>query len=112
MTQLAALATLPLLALAIIPSTPDLGKAEGKCRPNEPGPAFLVNVDGLKDRQGNLKLEVYPATEDGFLQDDNILISNGEVFRRVEVPVPDTGSVQLCVRIPGPGTLRIVTSLT
>ena len=107
MTYLAAFATLPLLASVIIPSTPDLGKAEGKCRPNESGPAFLVSVDGLKDRQGNLKLEVYPATKDGFLQDDNILISEGKVFRRVEVPVPDSGPVQLCVRIPGPGSYAV-----
>ena len=53
---LAVAAVLPLLAAAApIRSTPDLGKAEGRCRSGESGPAFLVNVNGLKDRRGMLK---------------------------------------------------------
>jgi uncharacterized protein (DUF2141 family) len=104
----AALLLAPLAAAqAIIPSTPDLGKAEGRCRAGEPGPALLVEVDGLKDRRGNLKLEVYPANDDDFLQDDNILISQGKTFRRVEQPVGDGNPVVLCVRIPGPGTYAV-----
>lgn len=99
---------LPLMLLAaangpLIPSTPDLGIAEGRCRPNETGPAFLVNVDGLKDRKGTLKLELYPANDDDFLEDDNILISAGKAFRRVVEAVPASGSVILCIRAPGPG---------
>lgn len=97
----------PLLAAAIIPSTPDLGKAEGQCRSGESGPAFLVNVAGLKDRKGKLKLEVYPANDKDFLQDDNILISAGKTFRRVEVPVPKSGTPQLCIRLPAPGTYAV-----
>ncbi|HET9629673.1 MAG TPA: DUF2141 domain-containing protein [Novosphingobium sp.] len=106
MVALAAL--LPISAAgAIIPSTPDLGKAEGRCRPGEQGPALLVRIDGLKDHNGNLKLEVYPANDKDFLQDDNILISEGKVFRRVEQPVGADDPVQLCVRIPGPGTYAV-----
>jgi len=105
---LAASALVPLSAAgAIIPSTPDLGKAEGRCRPGEQGPALLVRIEGLKDHNGNLKLEVYPANDQDFLQDDNILISQGKVFRRVEQPVGSDNPVQLCVRIPGPGTYAI-----
>ena len=91
-------------AQALIPSTPDLGKAEGRCRPGEQGPALLVEVDGMKDLKGNLKLEVYPANDKDFLQDDNILISEGKVFRRVEQAA---GEGTLCVRIPGPGTYAV-----
>ena len=94
-------------AQALIPSTPDLGKAEGRCRPGEQGPALLVEVDGLKDHKGNLKLEIYPANDQDFLQDDNILISEGKVFRRVEQPVGSGNPVMLCVRIPGPGTYAV-----
>ena len=99
----------PLVALAgpLIPSTPDLGKAEGRCRAGESGPALLVNVAGLKDRKGNLKLEVYPSNDEDFLADDNILVSAGKTFRRVEMAVPATGNVQVCVRIPGPGAYSI-----
>lgn len=88
---------------ATIPSTPDLGKAEGRCRANESGPAFLVRVEGLKDRQGKLKLEVYPANETDFLADDNVLISAGKTFRRVEVPVPVGAAPELCIRVPRAG---------
>lgn len=100
--------TVPLLVAAHIPSSPDLGKAEAECRPGEAGPAFMVTVDGLKDRKGNLKLEVYPATDDDFLADDNILLMAGKTFRRVEVPVPATPSPKLCVRLPGPGTYTVM----
>jgi uncharacterized protein (DUF2141 family) len=92
---------------AMLRSTPDLGKAEGQCRPDESGPSFVVEVVGLKDRRGLLKLELYPANDDDFLQDDNKLISAGKVFRRVEVPVPQSGPVALCIRAPGPGVYAL-----
>jgi uncharacterized protein (DUF2141 family) len=94
-------------ARAQVASHPDLGKAEGKCRAGEAGPALLVRVEGLKDHKGNLKLEVYPANDADFLQDDNILINQGKVFRRVEQAVGAADPVELCVRIPGPGTYAV-----
>lgn len=101
-----ALCLAPVAAAQAVDSGPELGKAEGRCRPGEQGPAFLVTVDGLKDRKGNLKLEVYPSNDEDFLQDDNILINAGKTFRRVEVPVP-AGTPELCVRIPGPGAYSL-----
>lgn len=97
----------PLLVAANIPSTPDLGKAEGRCRPNEAGPSFLVDVKGLKDRNGKLKLEVYPANNPDFLEDDNILISAGKTFRRIEQSVPASDAVRLCVRVPSAGRYAV-----
>ena len=44
------------------------------------GPAIRVNVIGLKDRTGDLKLELYPATEQDSLKDDRDLIAQGKVF--------------------------------
>ena len=108
MRSLASLALLPLLTAATIPSTPELGKAEGRCRSNEPGPAFIVNVAGLRDRTGQLKLEVYPATDEDFLADDNVLVAAGKTFRRVEVPVPASGPTELCVRVPRAGRYAVV----
>lgn len=87
-----------------IPSTPELGTAEGRCRPGEAGPAFLITLNGLKDRQGRVKVELYPNNDEDFLQDDNKLVAAGKTFRRVEMNVPATGPVVLCVRAPGPGT--------
>lgn len=90
-----------------IPSTPLLGIAEGRCRATEPGPAIAVDVVGLKDRRGRLKLEVYPSNNKDFLADDNILIEQGKTFRRVDEAVPPQGAVRLCVRVPGPGTYSL-----
>lgn len=101
----------PMLALlaaaAPLPSTPDLGKAEGRCRAGESGPAFLVGIAGLKDRRGQFKLEVYPANDKDFLADDNKLVAAGKTFRRVEVDVPNAGTPVLCVRVPGPGRYAV-----
>jgi uncharacterized protein (DUF2141 family) len=62
---------------------------------------------GLKDRRGLLKLELYPANDADFLQDDNLLISAGKVFRRVEIAVPQAGMVEMCIRAPASGTYAL-----
>ena len=84
-------------------SSPDLGKAQGQCRADEHGPSFFVTVNGIKDRKGRLKLELYPANDADFLADDNILVAAGKTFRRVETIVPASGPIQLCIRVPGQG---------
>ena len=91
-----------------LPTSPDLGKAEGRCRVGETGPALLFDVVGLKDRAGRLKLEVYPDNDDDFLADDNVLVNAGKTFRRVEIETPPSGPITLCVRVPGPGTYSVV----
>jgi uncharacterized protein (DUF2141 family) len=100
----ALLALLPAAALAQVESSPNLGKAEGQCRANEAGPAVIVTVVGLKDRRGQLLAELYPDNDKDFLEDDNILINAGKTFRRVEMSLPQSGAVNLCMRIPGPGS--------
>ncbi|MCC6926559.1 DUF2141 domain-containing protein [Novosphingobium sp.] len=109
MKPIVLVAAIPLLLAAgpALRSTPDLGKAEGRCRAGESGPALLVEAVGMKDRSGNMKLEVYPSNEQDFLADDNVLIAAGKTFRRVEAPTPQSGAVVLCVRIPGPGTYAV-----
>jgi uncharacterized protein (DUF2141 family) len=97
-----------LVAAAQVPSSPDLGKAEGRCRVGEKGPSFLVDVQGLKDRKGNLKLEIYPANDTDFLADDNVLVNAGKTFRRVELPVPANAPAQLCIRVPAAGTYAVM----
>lgn len=102
----AAVAAAPAPAKAL-PSTPDLGTAEGRCRPNESGPSFVIELAGLKDRKGMVKVELYPNNDHDFLEDDNKLVAAGKTFRRVEMAVPQTGPVVLCVRAPGPGTYTL-----
>ena len=101
--MLVALLGLTAPAAAQVESSPNLGKAEGQCRPNETGPAVIVTAAGLKDRQGVLRAELYPDNDQDFLQDDNLLVNSGKTFRRVEIRVPTSGVAQLCIRTPGPG---------
>lgn len=67
------------------------------------GPAIEVNVQGLKDRTGALKLELFPATEADFLKDDRDLRAEGKFFRRVRTDTPASGAVTLCIKAPQPG---------
>lgn len=110
MKPLGLVLALPLLLAAgpALRSSPELGKAEGRCRAGEPGPALLVEAVGLKDRAGQLKVEIYPPNDHDFLADDNVLISEGKVFRRVEVPTPKVGAAVVCIRVPGPGVYSLM----
>ncbi|WP_374944370.1 DUF2141 domain-containing protein [Sphingomonas sp.] len=96
-----------MLAQAAIASTPALGTVEGRCRPGQSGPALLVDVTGLKDRAGVLRAEIYPERDGDFLADDNTLVSQGKVFRRVVAALPSSGPVQLCIRVPAAGTYAL-----
>jgi uncharacterized protein (DUF2141 family) len=71
-------------------------------------PAILATVTGLKDRKGELKLELYPANAQDFLRDDRDLLREGKLFRRVRVPTPASGPVALCIRVPRPGRYALL----
>ncbi len=80
----------PLLAVAALglmgARLPPLGIEGASCAPDEKGPAVRVNVLGLKDDHGLLRLELYPAEDGAFLANDRVLIAQGKVFRRVVEP--------------------------
>ncbi|WP_036519827.1 DUF2141 domain-containing protein [Novosphingobium acidiphilum] len=101
-------AVLPLLTAAFIPSSPSLGTADAQCRPGETGPALMIEVVGLKDHVGKLKVEVYPGVDGDWLQDDNKLVMAGKTFRRIEGPVPGEAVPHICVRLPGPGRVGVM----
>jgi uncharacterized protein (DUF2141 family) len=84
-----------------------LGGDAAACRASE-GPAIQVDVTGLKDRKGDLKLELYPANETDFLKPDKDLIAAGKVFRRISVPTPPTGAIALCMRVVHPGRYALL----
>ena len=99
---LAALAALAPASLGAAHSPQAEALGDPGCAGGE-GPAVLVNVTGLKDRAGEVKLELYPADDADFLKDDRDLLKQGKVFRRVRVPTPKAGPVELCIRAPRPG---------
>lgn len=84
-----------------------LGSDAQACASND-GPAIRVDVTGLKDRTGRLKLELYPANEADFLKDDRDLRKEGKFFRRVWAEVPQSGAIQMCIRAPAPGRYALL----
>jgi len=84
-----------------------LGSDAEACSPGR-GSAIQANITGLKDRTGELKLELYPANEEDFLKDDRDLLRENKLFRRVRVPTPPSGSIAMCMRVPRPGRYALL----
>ncbi|MEG3181852.1 DUF2141 domain-containing protein [Sphingomonas sp. LT1P40] len=72
------------------------------------GSAIRVNVTGLKDRSGRLKLELYPANEDDFLKDDTKLKNESKFFRRIWAQTPGAGAVTMCIKAPRAGRYALL----
>ncbi|MCP3733563.1 DUF2141 domain-containing protein [Sphingomonas sp. RP10(2022)] len=99
------------LLLALLLATPaaaeTIGEDAALCRAGR-GPAIQVDVQGLKDRQGEIWLELYPGTEADFLRDDTDLVREGKAFRRTRARVPASGDVSICVRVPRAGRYALL----
>lgn len=78
------------------------------CRPGASRPALLIEINGLKDRAGSLRVELYPDHDPDFLSDSNKLIAAGKTFRRIAFPVPAVGHPAACVGAPAPGRYSLV----
>jgi len=95
------------LAFVASPAVAQQDPVDGTCA--IPGGARLyVNVSGLKDRIGRLKVELYPPNEEDFLRDDTSLKREGKPFRRVWASVPQSGPVRICIRAPSAGTWAVL----
>lgn len=62
--------------------------------------AVLVRVDGFKERQGTLRVQIYGSNPADFL-------AKGKKLRRVDVPVARSGRMDVCVALPGPGRYAV-----
>lgn len=89
------------------PALAQVDPVEGNCNLVS-GPALWVNVQGLKDRIGHLKIEVYPPNETDFLRDDTKLKEERRPFRRIQVRTPGTGPVAICIRVPYAGQWAVL----
>jgi uncharacterized protein (DUF2141 family) len=87
-------AAFALLAAALL-GVPDA------CGPDASGPAALVTVHGFKDRVGNLRIAIYPATEADFL-------SPGAYVQRLDTKVTPDGDMTVCAPVPEPGAHIVV----
>lgn len=64
------------------------------------GARALINVLGLENKEGNIRVQVYSADPEEFLE-------KGKKLLRVDVPV-STLEVQVCVVLPEPGIYALV----
>lgn len=96
----ATIATSPAAAAAV-------GEDAALCNSGS-GTAIQANIVGLKDRAGEVKLELYPAIEGDFLRDDYLLQQEHKTFRRITARTPQSGPVALCIRVPGPGRYALL----
>lgn len=75
-----------------------LGPDGAACAGN--GPAMLVHVDGLKKRSGMLRVQAYGGNPNRYFE-------KGAYLRRVDVAVPASGPVDICVSVPADGTYAV-----
>lgn len=89
------------LALAGAPAAAQAGDAAA-CRSGggPTGSAILVNVNGFRERRGNLRVNVYGSDPSRFL-------ARGRYIRQVNVPATGSGPVRVCVAVPGPGRYAV-----
>lgn len=78
------------------------------CRPGAVHPALMIEIVGLKDRAGLLRVELYPDSDPDFLSDSNKLLADGKTFRRLVFPVPSIGHPVACLGAPAPGRYSLV----
>ena len=90
------LSALALAALAT-PAAAQLGADAGACRAGQP--SILVNVIGLSQRTGNIRVALYgnPST----------FLERGQTMRTINVPVTPGGPMRVCIAVPRPGRYAI-----
>jgi uncharacterized protein (DUF2141 family) len=90
---LGALGALPAAALSA-PAEP----AEHSCPADHP--AMLVRVTGFKERAGIVRVQSYGG-------DPAAYFDKGTYLKRIEARVPDSGALEVCVAVPGPGRYAV-----
>lgn len=89
-----------LLAASAMPAhAAVLGEFAAACE-QASGPAMLVHVTGLKSRTGTLRVQSYGGAPDTYFD-------KGAWLRRVDVAVPASGAIDVCVPVPASGAYAV-----
>ncbi len=64
------------------------------------GSAILVRVEGLKDRNGPVRVRTFGGSPSTYFDKKKAL-------KRVELAPPSAGPVEVCMAVPGPGTYAV-----
>ena len=83
------------------------GYTAGPCAAGTGEPEAIVHVSGFKDRSGNVRVELYPATDEDFLAPGSRLREQGKTFQRIDVPTPAEGDVFVCLVLPTEGAYAV-----
>lgn len=85
--------TVPAFARPIGPDAP-------LCSPGVAAPAMLVRVTGFKSRTGIVRVQLYGGDPARYFEKRAYL-------RRIDLPVPAAGPLEVCVPAPAPGKYAI-----
>ena len=83
------------------PAAAQLGPDAAACRSGggATGSAILVNVNGFRERTGNLRVQLYRA--------DSTFLARGRWLQRIDLPVTRAGPMRVCVPVAQPGSYAI-----
>jgi uncharacterized protein (DUF2141 family) len=97
------------LAALVLASVPVAAQVPtyGACTGVEGETVAVVHVSGFKDRAGNLRVELYPATNEDFLAPGRLLREQGKTFQRIDIPTTPEGEAVVCLALPAEGLYAI-----
>lgn len=89
------------LAFASAPAAAQYGDVAA-CRSGggPTGSAILVNINGFRERRGNVRVNVYGSNPSAFL-------ARGQYVRQINIPVSGNGPLRVCVAVPRAGRYAV-----
>ncbi len=82
-----------------------IGPHADDCAPGADKPAMLVHIEGLRPHAGHVRVQSYGGAPESYFE-------KGAYIERVDVDLPPSGAVEVCMPVPKPGTYAIVVKHT
>ncbi|MFT8735988.1 MAG: DUF2141 domain-containing protein [Zymomonas mobilis] len=95
------IASIPLIIGVNAANAAILGPYAASCQKGSQTPAILVHVEGLKNRNGTLRVQAYEA-------DQKVYFEKGKYLNRVEMPLPSEGTIDVCLTVPKAGDYTVL----
>lgn len=86
------------MALPAVGHAAPVGPFASACEAGEA--AMLVHVTGFKSRTGTLRVQFYGGDPEHYFD-------KGSYLKRIEVPVPAAGPLDVCLPVPAPGRYAV-----